>query len=203
MMGEIDHDGAKEHSDSDYDEVELDATLAPPTMHLSEILMDRLWTFEEVLWIRGASTHLSRQELIEAVSDAKEVDEERVDCCFFDEDELSHPTVPTEMLGAAGESRGDVVCIWKTKYEPAPHRKYSRKWKKIKKRMDAMPARWYMITAIRKDGLLDDEAKAATMSAEYVSPEELAERNKPPVTEEDTMWLPPAFDERGKVKPLY
>jgi hypothetical protein len=199
LMGEINHGEKDEDED-----VELDSTEPPPQTQIGAILLDRRWVFDEVLWIRGSSTHLSRQELIEAVADAKGVEEDRVDCCFFDEDELSHSTVPIEKMGAAGQSKGDVVCIWKTKYDPAPHRKYSRNWNKIKKKQDKIPARWYMITAIRKDGLLDDVRMAETLSAEYVDPNKVAEIERTPEeTEEMTMWLPPKFDERNKPKTLY
>ena len=47
--------------------------------------------------------------------------------------------------------------------------------------------------------MLDDE-RDVTRSADYVTPHEVA--LKPP-NPEDTMWIPPLFDERGKKKPLY
>ena len=42
-----------------------------------QILMDRHWTFEEVLWIKGSSTNMSRVELQETVADAKGVEMDR------------------------------------------------------------------------------------------------------------------------------
>ena len=108
------------------DLVEIDDTPKPAKYTLRSILQSRHWSFEEVLFIRGASTHLSRQELISAVADAKEVSTDRVDCCFFDEDDLSHAVASGTALGAAGEARGDVVCVWRTEYKPASHARYSR-----------------------------------------------------------------------------
>ncbi|GMI25083.1 hypothetical protein TeGR_g12414, partial [Tetraparma gracilis] len=78
-------------------------------------------------------------------------------------------------------------------YAPASHKRYSRKWVKIKKKMDSMPARWYLVTAIRKDGLLDDERD------QHLSAEEEKEAIVPLSADElreKTMWLPPAFDHR-------
>ena len=78
FMGDIDHaydPDAK--SDDGAELLEMDNTVAPPGLRLTEILMDRHWVFEEVLWISGAESNLSRQELAEAVADAKGVDESR------------------------------------------------------------------------------------------------------------------------------
>ncbi|GMH73378.1 hypothetical protein TrRE_jg3838 [Triparma retinervis] len=170
FMGEIDHEMPGDASDPDEETVMVDSTSAPTsTPPLSEVLLDRHWVFEEVLWIKGSSTNMSRSELQETVADAKGVDLSRVMVCFFDEDELSHPVV-TEKLGAAGPPAGDVVTVWCTKYKPAAFRRYSRKWVKIKKRMDGLPKRWYLVTAIRKDALLDDERD------QHLSAEEVVEK---------------------------
>ena len=118
----------------------------------------------------------------------------RVDVCFFDEDELSHATISDpEKLGGAGLPKGDVVSVWATSYLPAPFRQYSRKWKKIKAMQEAMPKRWYLVTAIRKDGLLDDE-RDQHLSAEEVIVE--APKKSAKELEEENMWLPPSFDYR-------
>jgi len=118
-----------------------------------------------------------------------------VDVCFFDEDDLTHPLLSANML-AAGPPKGDVVCVWRAKYPPAAHKRYSRKWVKIKKKMETMPARWYLVSAIRKDGLLDD-VRDQHLSAEEVIAEPVV------LSLEDqrdaTMWIPPAFDERNKL----
>ncbi|GMI15618.1 hypothetical protein TrVE_jg45 [Triparma verrucosa] len=199
LMGEIDqsYDPNAKDVDSEEEAFEIDETSAPKGMRLQEILMDRHWVFEEVLWIKGAGGNLSRQELGEAVAAAKGVSESRVDVCFFDEDELSHATITdTEKLGAAGMPQGDVVSVWATKYKPANFRRYSRKWKKIEARQKELPKRWYLVTAIRKDGLLDDERD------QHLSAEEVI---VPPVTltagelEEKNRWLPPKFDYRQKL----
>jgi hypothetical protein len=197
FMGDVDHsyDPNAVAEDPDEDTVEIDNTLAPSGMSIKEVLMDRHWTFEEVLFIKGSSTHLSRKELQETVADAKGVDLSRVDVCFFDEDDLTHPLVAENML-AAGPPQGDVVCVWCTKYAPAAHKRYSRKWAKIKSKMDTMPRRWYLVTAIRKDGLLDDEAD------QHLSAEEVIEEVKVLSLEEEkdkNMWIPPAFDDRNKL----
>ena len=105
--------------------------------------------------------------------------------CFFDEDELSHP-ICNERLGPAGPLTGDVVSVWCTKYQPAAFRRCSRKWVKIKKRMDTLPARWYLVTAIRKDALLDDERD------QHLSAEEVIEK-VPEKTKEEVRWR-----ERGR-----
>ena len=90
FMGDIDHDYDPNATQENPDEelLEMDNTLAPPGLRLAEVLMDRHWVFEEVLWISGAGSNLSRQELASAVADAKGVDDSRVDVCFFDEDEV-------------------------------------------------------------------------------------------------------------------
>ncbi|GMH48374.1 hypothetical protein TL16_g00278 [Triparma laevis f. inornata] len=201
MMGEIDqsYDPNSQEVDSDSELIEIDETSAPSGMRLQEILMDRHWVFEEVLWIKGAAGNLSRQELGAAVADAKGVPEDKVDVCFFDEDELSHATITdTEKLGAAGMPTGDVVSVWATKYKPANFRRYSRKWKKIEARQKKIPKRWYLVTAIRKDGLLDDE-RDQHLSAEEVHVEEVQLSKED--LEEQNRWLPPSFDYR-KVKSL-
>ena len=128
---------------------------------------------------------MSRGELREAVADAKGVEEGRVTVCFFDEDELSHPLC-VDKLGAAGMPSGDIVSVWKTDYMPAAFRRYSRKWVKIKKRMDGMPARWYLVMAIRKDGLLDDERDQHLSAEEVIVVKE--EKTKDQI-EEETRWV--------------
>ena len=141
FMG-VDFSTSEETSGLDENIVEIETTNAPQHLSLHQVLLDRHWVFEEVLYIKGGSTNLSRLELQEAVAETKEVDMDRVDVCFFDEDELSHALVTDETrLGAAGLPKGDVVCIWKTKYKPANFRLYSKKWRKIEKRMNEMPAR--------------------------------------------------------------
>ena len=57
-----------------------------------------------------------------------------------------------------------------------------------------MPARWYLVTAIRKDGLLDDEADQH-LSAEEVK--EVAVTLSAEEEKDKTMWIPPSFDSRG------
>ncbi len=195
LMGEVDRTPKASGSSSDEEEVQIDNTSAPPSLRLTSVLMDRHWVFEEVLYIKGAGASLSRSELQSAVSGAKGVPDCRVCVCFFDEDELSHPTCEGR-LGAAGHPRGDVVGVWSTQYRPANFRRQSRKWKKIERRMEGMPRRWYLVTAIRKDGLLDDERD------QHLSAEEAIERPKTPDPEEEAyqkMWLPPMFDERKKL----
>ena len=109
--------------------------------------------------------------------------------------QLSHPTISDpELLGGAGLPKGDVVSVWATSYLPAPFRRYSRKWKKIKAKQDAMPKRWYLVTAVRKDGLLDDE-RDQHLSAEEVIVKE-PEKTKEEL-EDQNRWLPPAFDYRN------
>jgi hypothetical protein len=85
--------------------------------------------------------------------------------------------------------------VWCTKYKPAAFRRYSRKWVKIKKRMDGLPKRWYLVTAIRKDALLDDE-RDQHLSAEEVV-EKVPEKSAAELLEE-SRWLPPQFDYRKK-----
>lgn len=192
LMGGPDHtyhgDGAA--GDPTQEEIVFDDTRGPADLELKCSLMERKWTFGEVLWIRGSSTVLSRQELSEAVADAKGVPVERVECCFFDEDELSHSTLPTEMLGAAGKPGGDVVCVWETKYKPANHVRQSRKWVKIKKKLEETPARKYLVTAIRQNALADDGYDESESECEEEKLEEI----------EEYVWMPPGFHEDGARK---
>ncbi|GMI59572.1 hypothetical protein ScalyP_jg11249 [Parmales sp. scaly parma] len=190
FMGEIDHEyhGDGEAEDPNKENIIFDNTLAPEDMKLKCSLLERKWTFNEVVWIRGSSSVLTRQELCEAVSDSKGVPVDRVECCFFDEDELSHPTVGLEMLGAAGAPGGDVVCVWAAKYEPANHVRQSRKWVKIKKKLENMPSRKYLITAIRENALADDGYD------ESIPEDEVADVK---AIEEEHVWMPPAYDESG------
>jgi len=90
-----------------HETISMDCTEAPQGMTISEVLLDRRWTFEEVLFIKGASTNLSRRELKETVADVKGVGEERVEVCFFDEDDLTTPVVKDQVL-KAGLPKGDV-----------------------------------------------------------------------------------------------
>jgi len=67
FMGTIDQEydpNAPGASDDGPNElITIDNTLAPKGTTLTEKLMDRHWTFEEVLFIKGSSTSMSRQEL--------------------------------------------------------------------------------------------------------------------------------------------
>jgi len=191
LMGGPDHTyhGDGPPVDPNEEQIIFDDTQAQGDSELKCSLLERKWTFEEVLWIRGSSSVLTRQELCTAVSEAKGVPVERVECCFFDEDELSHPTLPAEMLGAAGPPGGDVVCIWATKYKPATHVRQSRKWLKIKKKLENTPARKYLITAIRQNALADD-------GYDESEPEEGKEEVKQ--IEEEYVWMPPGFADSNK-----
>lgn len=114
FMGDIDHEydpNASENPDEEL--LEMDNTLAPPGLRLAEVLMDRHWVFEEVLWISGSSSNLSRQELAEAVADAKGVDESRVDVCFFDEDEVR----PWKGIGEGGRAGVNMKDAWEERCE--------------------------------------------------------------------------------------
>lgn len=184
------------------EEVEIEETPKPASYTLRSILQSRHWSFSEVLYIRGASTHLSRSELISSVASAKGVTEDRVDCCFFDESDLSHAVAGGDKLGAAGEARGDVVCVWRTDYKPADHKRYSRKWVKTKAKMDAMPARHYLVTAIRKNGLLDDEREQHLSASLAPAKAEDGAKKKKKKEEDEDVWLPPAFASDGKDGPV-
>jgi hypothetical protein len=190
FMGEIDKNGAKNTDHAAAEQIEILPTEAPARLVIRSLLSDRRWVFEEVLWVKGATNHLSRDELQEAVADAKGIASERVDVCFFTEEDLSHPLLQGDAgpLGAAGDSKGDVVCIWKTKYEPAAFKQYSRKWLKIKKKIDSLPARWYLVTAIRKDGL-SNHAETASEVDESEKRDELAL-----IEAEPDEWMPPNYE---------
>ena len=193
FMGTIDHEyhGDGPAEDKNKETIIFDDTQATLDSDLKASLVERKWTFSEVLWIRGSSTVLTRQELCLAVSDAKGVSVDRVECCFFDEDELSHPTLPPEMLGAAGPPGGDVVCVWATKYKPANHVRQSRKWLKIKKKLENTPARKYLITAIRQNALADDGYDESVPDSEVDEVKAL---------EEEYVWMPPGYDDEGTKK---
>jgi hypothetical protein len=190
FMGEIDRDGAKNTDHAAAEEIEILETEAPSHIVIRSLLNDRRWVFEEVLWVKGASNHLSRDELQDAVAAAKGVESERVDVCFFTEEDLSHPLIQGNAgpLGAAGDAKGDIVCIWKTKYEPASFKQYSRKWLKIKKKIDSLPARWYLVTAIRKDGLAN-HAETKSEVDESEENERLAL-----IEAEPDEWMPPNWE---------
>ena len=65
--------------------------------------------------------------------------------------------------------------------------------------MDAMPARHYLVTAIRKDGLLDD-VRHQHLSAEEVKPK--VEEQLSLLKKEEDVWLPPSFADDGKNGPI-